>query len=360
MSLRFHWSMSSAGDSHRGAKDRARLQAIPDFDALVRFCRQAEECGIESLLTAIGFHRADPIALASALGMLTTRIKFMVAVRSGLICPTAYVQQVNTVAALTNGRICLNIVAGHTPAEQAAYGDFLPHDERYARTDEFLAVCNALWHGDTPVSYDGKYFRIENAKLNLPFVNDEGRRAPEIFIAGASAQAAELTIRHGQCLWILPDRTEKLRAHIAPLLAAGVEAGLLVSLRVRPTREEAIRSAREMLESLGTNPLETHDRFKKKSDSVAWRTAYELASGEEWITNTLWTGAVPYMGAPAIALVGSPDDVASAILDYRDIGITQFLFMGWPDDQEMTIFARDVLPIVRRREQELYMAGSVA
>ena len=338
------------------------MQALPDFDALVRFCRQAEECGIESLLTAIGFHRPDPIALASALGMLTTRIKFMVAVRSGLICPTAYVQQVNTVAALTGGRICLNIVAGHTPAEQAAYGDFLPHDERYARTDEFLAVCNALWHGDTPASFDGKYFRIENAKLNLPFVNDEGRRAPEIFIGGASAQAAELTIRHGQCLWILPDRTDKLRAHIAPLLAAGVEAGLLISLHVRPTREEAIQSAHEMLESLGKKPLDVHDKFKKKSDSVAWRSAYELADSE-WITDTLWTGAVPYLGAPAIALVGSPDDVASAILDYRRIGITQYLFMGWPDDQEMAIFARDVLPIVRRREAEeaaLVREGSVA
>lgn len=358
MDLRFHWSMSSAGDSYRGAKDRSRMQWLPDFDGLVAFCRHAEECGIESLLTAVGFHRPDPIALASALGMLTTRIKFMVAVRSGLISPTACVQQVNTVAALTNGRICLNVVAGHTPAEQAAYGDFLGHDERYARTDEFLTICNALWRGDAPVTFQGKHFHVENAKLNLGFT-DPARKGPEIFIGGASAQAAQLAIRHGHCLWTVPEKTETLREHIAPVLDAGVEAGLLVSMRVRPTREEAVQSAYAMVEALGAKAAETHANFERRSDSVAWRSTYDLARNEShWITDTLWSGAVPYMGAPAIALVGSPNDVAAAILDYKAMGISQFLFLGWPDYEEITVFTRDVLPLVRQKEAAA--RGSVA
>jgi alkanesulfonate monooxygenase len=350
MNLRFHWSMSAVGDAHRGAKDRSTLQWFPDFDELVSFCRHAEECGIDSLLTAVGVHRPDPIALASALGMLTTRIKFMVAVRSGLISPTAFVQQVNTVAALTNGRICINVVAGHTPAEQAAYGDFLAHDDRYARTDEFLAICNALWKGDGPVTFDGRFFRVENAKLNAGFTSPE-RGGPEVFVGGASAQAADLAIRHGHCLWILPEKTETLRAHIAPVLDAGVEAGLLISIHVRPTRDEAVQSASMMVEKVREKAARTHENFEKRSDSVAWRSAYELARNEShWLTETLWTGAVPYLGAPAIALVGSPDDVAGAILDYKAMGISQFLFMGWPDAEAMTIFARDVLPIIRREE----------
>jgi alkanesulfonate monooxygenase len=352
MDLRFHWTLSSAGDRYRGARDRAQIQAIPDFDALAAFCRHAEDCGIESLLTAIGFHRPDPIALASALGMLTTRIKFMVAARSGLIAPTTFVQQVNTVAALTNGRICLNIVAGHTPAEQAAYGDFLAHDERYARTDEFLTICNALWRGDAPVNFTGRHFRVENAKLNVRFT-DPVRSGPEIFIGGASSQAVELAIRHGHCLWILPEKTDALREHIAPLLDAGVEAGLMLTIHVRPTREEALQSACEMIEHLGAKATETHENFEKRSDSVAWRSTYELARGEsQWLTETLWTGAVPYMGAPAMALVGSPDQVAAAILDYKAMGISQFLFLGWPDAEAITIFTRDVLPIIRRNEAQ--------
>ena len=345
--------MSSAGDPLRGARERAHMQALPDFDAVVAFCRLAEECGIDSLLTAVGFHRPDPIALASALGMLTTRISFMVAARSGLMSPTTFVQQVNTVAALTHGRICVNIVAGHTPAEQASYGDFLSHDERYARTDEFLTICNALWRSDAPVTFSGQHFRVENAKLNLRFTNG-ARRAPEIFIGGASSQARDLAIRHGDCLWILPEKTETLRDHVAPALDGGVEVGLMLSIHVRPTREEAIESACAMIDRLPLKAAETHGNFEKRSDSVAWRSTYALARGEsQWLTHALWTGAVPYMGAPAIALVGSPDDVASAILDYKAMGITQFLFLGWPDEEALPIFTRDVLPIVRRREAEM-------
>jgi len=348
MDLRFHWTLSSAGDRNRASKARAQMQALPDFEALVAFCRLAESCGIESLLTAVGFHRPDPIALASALGMHTSRIKFMVAARSGLMAPTTFVQQVNTVGALTNGRICINVVAGHTPAEQAAYGDFLSHDERYARTHEFLTICNALWREDAPVTFSGRHFRVENAKVNIAFPDPNG---PEIFIGGASPQAVDLAIAHGQCLWILPEKTDALRAHIAPLLAAGVEPGLMLTIHVRPTREEALQSACDMLTSLAANATETHRAFERRSDSVAWRSTYELARSEsQWLTDTLWTGAVPYLGAPSIALVGSPEEVAAAILEYKAIGIAQFLFLGWPDTEAMTIFTRDVLPIVRRKE----------
>src|SRR5262245_29318181 len=95
--LRFHWSMSSAGETFKGAQARKDYQGIPDLRAHLEFCRKAEACEIESLLTAFGFHRADPIVLATALGMATKQISFMVAVRSGLISPTQFVQQVNTV-----------------------------------------------------------------------------------------------------------------------------------------------------------------------------------------------------------------------------------------------------------------------
>src|SRR5262249_14601226 len=84
MAMRFHWSRSWAGEKFRGAKARAAV-GIPSLDTLARFCKHAEDCEIESLLTAFGFHRPDPLVLAGALGVLTSRIKFMVAVRSGIM-----------------------------------------------------------------------------------------------------------------------------------------------------------------------------------------------------------------------------------------------------------------------------------
>lgn len=350
MAMRFHWSMSSAGEKFRGAKARAAV-GIPELDTLVRFAKHAEECEIESLLTAFGFHRPDPLVLAAAIGAVTSRIKFMVAVRSGIMSPTLFVQQINSIAAVTNGRICINVVAGHTPEEQGYYGDFLSHDERYARTDEFLEVCGAFWRRDGEVNFDGKHYKIAKGKLNVPFVAPD-RSKPEIFLGGSSALAEEMAMRHADCLWRLPDTPEKLKARTQEIVATGTEVGLLVSLIVRPTHEEALRACGAILEEVGQQPKRTHEDFAKRSDSVAFTSTYALAAEKDWLTPYLWSGAVPYLGAPAMAIVGSPDEVTNALFEFRAAGITQFLFMGWPDMEEMSNFHRDVLPRVRAREQE--------
>jgi alkanesulfonate monooxygenase len=344
--------MSSAGEVGRGAIARSAQSARPDLDVLVQYCRHAEECSIESVLTAFGFHRADPIVLATAVGLLTERINFMVAVRSGISSPTAFVQQVNSVAAVTGGRICLNVVAGHTPGEQRGYGDFLSHDERYSRTDEFLTICRALWEGSEPVSFEGDHYRVEGAKLNLRFLS-EGRSAPEIYVGGNSPQAAELAVKHASCLLRLPDAPELMRPSVEAVTSRGTEVGLLVSLIIRDTKAEAVAAASAMLERLGDRPRQTHREFRQRSDSVAFTSMLGRAESAEdpWLSPHLWTGAVPFLGAPAVALVGSPDDIASALLDYREVGVTQFLFMGWPDVDEMTRFTRDVLPLVRAKER---------
>jgi alkanesulfonate monooxygenase len=348
--LRFHWSLSSAGEKFRGATSRASQSGIPDINAQLQFCRAAEECEIESLLTAVGFHRPDPIALAAALGMLTSKIKFMVACRSGLFSPTAFVQQVNTVSAITGGRICINIVGGHTPEEQRYYGDFLAHDDRYERTDEFLTICRSFWSGLPEVTFHGKYFHVEKGKLQIPFVFGNG---PEIFVGGASPRATDLAIKHASCMWTLPAGLDELLPRIRPVIEAGVEVGLLVSLIARPTRQEALAAAKSTLEVLGNSPRRVHSEFAKRSDSVAFGSTLALAErDQEWLTQCLWTGAVPFLGAPAIALVGSFEEVANALLDYGREGITQFLFMGWPDIEEMKLFSQGVLPLVRARESQ--------
>src|SRR5262245_40832244 len=139
--LRFHWSLSQAGDPLRRAQSTLKQRGLLSLEAQLALCRRAEACGIESMLMAIGFSRPDPMLLSVDLGLETEHIKFMVACRAGLLSPTTFVQQVNTVSALLQGRICLNMVCGHTPHELRYYGDFLPHDARYERTDEFLSIC---------------------------------------------------------------------------------------------------------------------------------------------------------------------------------------------------------------------------
>lgn len=357
--LRFHWSLSQAGDKLRRAQATVRMSGLFDLGQQIQVCRQAEKNGIESMLMAIGFTRPDPLQLAIAIGLQTEKIKFMVACRSGLISPTFYVQQLNTASALLPGRMLLNVVCGHTPHELRYYGDFLDHDQRYRRTGEFLTVCRGLWSGKFPYSFNGEYYKIENARLHTPFFGD-CESGPEIFVGGNSAEAADLAIRHGSCLWRFPAAPGDVEEQISPVLHRGVEAGLLTAVIARPTRDEALAAAGALVASAGAEARAVHQQFAAKVDSQGFRSVYEMAMGDSaWITPCLWTGAVPYLGAPSIALVGSFEEIADAIMVYKDSGVTQFLFMGWPDLEEMDYFGSGVLPLVRTREHELH-AGSPA
>ena len=131
----------------------------PDMDNWIRFARQAEDAGIESVLLSFSNYEPDTLHLACALGCATKRLKFIVAYRLGLMQPATFVQQVNTLSHLIDGRISLNIVAGSSPAEQRGYGDYLGHDDRYSRAEEFMSICHGFWRDDGEFDFKGKYCR---------------------------------------------------------------------------------------------------------------------------------------------------------------------------------------------------------
>jgi alkanesulfonate monooxygenase len=348
--LRFHWSMSAAGDPSRATKARSEVSGIPDLVAHVAFCECAERAGVEYLLTAFGSHRPDAVVLATALGMVSDRIKFLVAVRPGLCSPTAFVQQINTIAALTGGRVGLNFVNGHSDSEQRYYGDFADREERYARSNEFLDVCRALWAGRGPITYAGQYFRVEGAVLNTPFRSPE-RSAPELYVGGASPQAVRQACAHDACLLTTPAPAEELAVRLAPIRERGGRAGLIVGLIARPTREAALAAADALLQRSGAAARKVHRSFRAQSSSTAFVTAFDRSLEFEWLSPTLWTGAVPFLGPSATALLGSYDEIADTLVEYGRRGVLEFLFLGWPDLDEMERFGGELAPRVREREK---------
>jgi alkanesulfonate monooxygenase len=358
MKLRFHWRLLQGGETRgitRATGAGQRATGLPDLANQIEFCRDAEQCGIAGLLTDIGASKPDPMLLAAGLGLATERIEFIVAYRSGLIAPTTFVQQVNTLSALLNGRLSLNIVAGHSPPEQRYYGDFLPHQERYARTEEFLAICRAFWKDNGPVCFSGNYYRIEEGRLNTPFVSPD-RSFPELFIAGGSDEARNLAISQGTLWMRLADTPEKIQSSVAPVLAANREVGLRMSIIARPTREESLRAAFSLIDGLDSTfrDAEKERRFILKSDSVSIRETYALAENE-WLNPWLWAGAVRTHGAPAVALVGDYDEVARGLIEYAALGVSQFILSGWPKREEMIRFGNEVLPRVRELESQLQL-----
>jgi alkanesulfonate monooxygenase len=351
---KFHWRLTQGGERHgasRGFQASLADTGKPDLEQRIRFCRRAEELGIDSLLTDFGWSKPDPMILCSAIGLATERIKFIIAYRSGLICPTSFVQQTNTLSTLIDGRFSINVIAGDTPEEQRYYGDWLPHDERYARTEEFLAVCRALWRREGPVDFDGKYYKVAGGRINTAFTAPD-RDFPELFIAGNSAQARDLAISQGTIWMQIPSTPEAMRERGADVLAAGKELGVRCSIIGGRTRGEALRKAYELVSEKrdGFDDGAKEREFMRRSDSVNVKTTYALAE-TEWLTPWLWTGAVRTHGAPCIAIVGSPREIAAGVEEFIDAGVSQFILAGWPKLESMEFFGEEVLPLIRQPKE---------
>lgn len=356
MNLRFHWMFPKGGEvAMKTAQETSRVlttrslspAALPDMDGWVRFARSAEEMGIESVLLSFSYYEPDTIFIACAVGQATTKLKFIVAYRTGLMQPTTFVQQINTLSGLIGGRVALNIVAGSSPEEQRGYGDFLEHDERYARADEYLAICRSFWRNNGEVDFNGKYCRVERGKVFTPFLAPD-RTTPEIFVSGHSEQAQRLALTRSSSWLRLIDTPEKLRPLVARFQEQGVEVSLRLCVICRSTREEAIEAARSMLP--GEDIGKEERGILAGSDSQTLHQALAAADNVGWLNRHLWAGLVPYYGSSAMTLLGSPEELAEAFLEYKRIGVTQFIISGWPKLDEMLIFGRQVLPLVRDLE----------
>jgi alkanesulfonate monooxygenase len=356
MNLRFHWMMPKGGEvAMKTVQETSRVAttkstspaALPDMEGWVQFARNAEAAGIESVLLSFSRYEPDTVFVACAVGRATTKLKFIVAYRMGLMQPTTFVQQINTLSGLIGGRVALNIVAGSSNAEQRGYGDFLDHDDRYARADEYLGICHSFWRNNGEVNFAGKYYRVEGGKLHTPFLASD-RTAPEIYVAGHSEQAQQLALARGTSWLRLIDTPEKLRPLVGRYREKRVEVSLRLCVICRSTREEAIAAATAMLpnEEIGKEER----GILARSDSQTLKQALAAADNIGWMNQNLWAGLVPYYGSSSITLLGSPQELAESFLEYKRIGITQFIISGWPKLDEMMIFGREVLPLVREME----------
>jgi alkanesulfonate monooxygenase len=345
--LRLHWC--SPPDTGQAKPTDPFNMGKLDMGEVKDFVQEAEELGVDSLLFGISKRLPDPIPVIGALSQVTDRVRFMLAYRPGLMTPPLFAQVVNTLSWMTEGRISLNIVSGTSPAEQAGYGDFLSHDERYARCNEFLEILRGLWEGESPLSYDGQHYTLKDTELGLGY---SGGGRPQIYLSGASVVAQQTALAWGDCWLRYGDTPEALAAASRPLVEGGCRVGTRMHVLARPTREEAVAELADLVRS----PNEDHKEWVRQAlnttDSEAVTSSYKLASTakDEWLSPYIWTGAVAYRGGPALCIVGSYEEVAQYIHSYKAAGISEFIFSGWPTRDEMRNFFTHVAPLIRRLE----------
>src|SRR3954449_11013662 len=200
MSLHLHWFLPTSGDArtvlgalgdagahHRRADGAGERPA--DIEYLGQIARAAEQLGFEAVLTPTGSWCEDAWIATAALTQVTTRLKFLVAFRPGLISPTLAAQMAATYQRVSGGRLLLNVVTGGDNSEQERFGDFLDKADRYRRTGEFLSVVRGAW-GDDGFDLDGEYIQVRDAKV--PYAP----QPPGIYFGGSSPEALVVAAEH--------------------------------------------------------------------------------------------------------------------------------------------------------------------
>src|SRR3954471_1781061 len=190
-----HWFLPTAGDSHGitsggQAASTVLTERPPELGYLALVARAAERLGFAGVLTPTGTFCEDAWLSTAALIAETSTLKFLVAFRPGFLSPTLAAQMAATYQRISGDGRMLNIVSGGEPAEQRRFGDFLDHDQRYARTAEFVEVLRGAWSG-TPFDYAGAHYRVEGATVRA--VPDPW---PPLFFGGSSQPALRVAAEH--------------------------------------------------------------------------------------------------------------------------------------------------------------------
>ncbi len=348
---RFLWVLPISSQTHAtGARETDSF----DIDGMIKFCQRAEELGIEQLLVGVGFHVPESFAYLATLIRETKKIKFLIAYRAAIVNPTTFVQLVNTLSVFGDDRVTINLLAGISPVEQKYYGDHLAKEDRHARLDEYIDICDMYWHGDGPVNYKGKYHHIQNGMLQYGYCNTK-RQSPELFISGNSEVSMTCAKNHNGAWLIYSDAHDKVAKHIKPGVDMGLDVGLRMSMIIRDTKAEVDAKIGEMMDGVDAEWAETVAEYVKGCDSTSIKDVFaraEAAKGD-WIDDVIWTGAVPFRGGPALAMAGTPESVSDYIIKYKQAGVSTFILSGWPQAAELENFANGVLPLVREKEAAL-------
>ncbi|HEY0470029.1 MAG TPA: LLM class flavin-dependent oxidoreductase [Kribbella sp.] len=369
MTLTFHWFLPTSGDSRNITGGGHGAEVVHrDRKVTTRYLRQiasaAEDLGFEGALTPTGLWCDDAWLSTASLLDSTDRLKFLVAFRPGLIVPTLAAQMATTFQNQSGGRLLLNVVTGGEPTEQKAFGDFLSKDERYQRTDEFLAIVRKLWeHGD-PFDFEGDHLKVEQARLVA--VPDP---LPQIYFGGSSAAAGPVAAARSDVYLTWGEPPAAVAGKIAWIRKLAAEAGRTVRFGIRlhvitrDTSEDAWREARRLLAALPPETIAKVQEGLHRSESEGQKRMLALHQGRAEdleIYPNLWAGVGLARGGAGTALVGSHEEVADRIKEYADLGIEEFVLSGYPHLEEAYWFGESVLPRLEREDLWHHPAGRPA
>jgi FMNH2-dependent dimethyl sulfone monooxygenase len=310
-----------------------------------RLAQRSEEIGFDVTLIAelnlndikgIEAPSLDAWSTAAALAAVTERIELMVAVRPTFHLPALLAKQAANIDHISGGRLTLNVVSSWWADEARKYGvGFEQHDDRYARTSEWLDVLNGVWSQDH-FSYAGKYYRVEDNVLEPKPVSQP---RPTLYAGGESPAAKDLIAEKCDAYLMHGDPPERIREKIADLRARRERRNL-------PPLKFGLAGYAIVRETEG----EAQEELSRITD--VHQVAAGYANYQQWLAGTqleqrvsLEDYSVSNRGLRS-GLVGTAEQVAERVAEFEAAGADLVLLQFSPQLEEMERFSETV---IRRR-----------
>lgn len=357
--MKIFWFIPTHGDSrYLGSARGAR---VADHAYFKQIAIAADSLGYEGVLLPTGRSCEDSWVVAASLIDATKRLKFLVALRPGLVAPAQSARMAATLDRLSGGRLLVNLVTGGDPDELAGDGQFLDHSERYAQSAEFIRIWRELLtrsHTGETLDFDGDHLSVKGGKVLYPPIN---RPYPPVYFGGSSGPAHDLAAEQVDTYLTWgepPAEVAKKLADVRERAAARgrtLRYGIRLHVIVRETEDEAWRAAGELLSQLDAATVAAAQAKFRAMDSVGQRRMAELHGGRFnkadvrqglEISPNLWAGVGLVRGGAGTALVGNPQQVAERIREYADLGLESFILSGYPHLDEAHRFAELVFPLL--------------
>ncbi|MFH7811498.1 MULTISPECIES: LLM class flavin-dependent oxidoreductase [Acetobacter] len=311
-----------------------------------------ENAGFDRALIAFHSDSPESILIAQHAASFTRDLKLLIAHRPGFNAPTIAARQLATLDHLTKGRIAVHIITGGSDTELQADGDHTTKATRYARTKEYLDIVRKEWAAQTPFDYKGKFYDVRGANSA---VHPYQKGGIPVYFGGSSAEAIEVAGEHADVYALWGETYEQVAQTIAQVRAAAARHGRnpRFSLSLRPilaeTEDAAWKRADHILET--ARALQGQTGFARPATIPNEGSRRLLAAAEKGsrLDKRLWTAMAALTGARgnSTSLVGTPDQVAEALLDYYRLGISTFLIRGFDPLGDAYAYGRDLLPRVR-------------
>lgn len=333
-----------------------------DIDYNIKLAQIAEENGFEYALSQIRFtagygaeFQHESVSFSHGLLNATKKLKVLAAILPGPWHPAVVAKQLATISHLTKGRVAINVVSGWFRGEFAAIGEpWLDHDERYRRSEEFIRVLRGIWSQDN-FNFRGDFYRFTNYSLKPKPLHP----LPEVFQGGSSRAARDMASRVSDWYFTNGNTVEEIKKQVDDIQSKAkvnnhkVKIGVNAFAIARQTEDEAKAVLNEIIEKADPDAVRAFGHEVQNAGN---------ASPERegnWAKST-FNDLVQYNDGFRTNLIGTPQQIAERIINYKRVGVNLILLGFLHFQEEVEYFGKHVIPLVREleaRERQQFQAA---